>query len=105
VTVEVFRCALMNNGYSVSPRDSFVRGIPLEVDMLIVRPDAAPQHNCLYQPRDVLAAVEVKNYGSFGDSTIATTKANLDRIRGGHWYTVLLCVPCRTKGVQMGNNI
>jgi hypothetical protein len=82
VTVEVFRCALMNNGYSVSPRDSFVRGIPIEVDMLIVRPDAAPQHNCLYQPPDVLAAVEVKNYGSFGDSTIAATKANFDRITG-----------------------
>ena len=82
VTVEVFRGALMSIGHSVSPRDSFIRGIPIEVDMLIVRPDASPQHNCLYEPSDVLAAVEVKNYGSFGDATIAATKANFDRIRG-----------------------
>lgn len=84
VTTEQLRnCLLAALGgcVAISPRDSFIMGVPLEIDLLILRPDAKPAHLICYQPRDVVAALEVKNVGSFGDATIQSVKANFERIR------------------------
>lgn len=84
VTTERLRnCLLAALGGCVafSPRDSFILGVPLEIDLLAVRPDAKPAHLICYQPRDVVAALEVKNVGSFGDVTIQNVKSNFERIK------------------------
>ena len=80
VTVEVLREALRDAGHNVSPRDSFIRGVPIEVDLLVVRPGVQPQDCCLYDPRDVLVAIEIKYTGSFGESGITRLKASFQKI-------------------------
>jgi hypothetical protein len=80
ITVEVLREAIQDAGHHVSPRDSFIRRVPIEVDLLVVRPDAQPELTCLYEPSDVLVAIEVKNSGSFTKSGIETTRANFEKI-------------------------
>jgi len=80
-TVEMIRHALEANGVSVSPRDVFILGIPIEIDILIPRRGATPLHSLLYTPADVLAIVEIKNRGSFGSATIQKVRANFAAIR------------------------
>ena len=80
VTVEVLREAIRDAGHNVSPRDSFIRGVPIEVDLLVVRPGVEPQFGCLYEPSNVLVAIEIKNSGSFTKSGIETTRANFEKI-------------------------
>lgn len=84
VTTELLRNSLQAAlGVSVilSPRDSFILGVPLEIDLLALRPGTIPVNLICYRPDDVIAAVEVKNVGSFGDATIKTVKANFGKIR------------------------
>lgn len=81
VTVEVIRGAIRDTGYHVSPRDSFIRGVPIEIDLLVVRPGVEPHFGCLYEPSDVLVAFEIKNSGSYGKSGVETIRANFEEIR------------------------
>ncbi len=74
VTTELIRQALLDSGVSVSGRDVFIRGLPLEIDLLVISSTARPTFGILYKPEDVLGCVEVKNAGSFGESTIQTTR-------------------------------
>ena len=80
VTIEVFRKAIRDAGHNVSSRDTYIRGIPIEVDLLLVRPGAEPQCECLYEPCDVLVAVEIKNSGVFTKSGIETIRSNFEKI-------------------------
>ncbi len=80
VTIEVLREAIKDAGCNVSPRDSFIRGVPIEFDLLVVRPGVAPRFGCLYQPSDVLVAFEIKNSGSFGKSAVESIRANFEKI-------------------------
>jgi len=40
--VEVIRQALLDDGIPVSSRDVFIRGIPIEFDLIVPRHDASP---------------------------------------------------------------
>jgi hypothetical protein len=81
VTVEVIKHNLENHGILTSPRDVFIRGLPIEVDLLIPKRGTIPEYGILYEPQDLLVVLEVKNYGSFGESTINNVKKNFERIR------------------------
>lgn len=81
VTVEVIKLALEKHGILTSPRDVFIKGLPIEIDLLISTREAVPEHSILYEPQDVLLVLEIKNYGSFGESTISSIKKNFQRIR------------------------
>jgi hypothetical protein len=81
ITVEVIREALQNEGIPVSPRDVFIKGVPIEIDLLIPSPSATQQSKLLYAPEGVLAVLEIKNAGSFGEKTITTTRDNFKRIK------------------------
>jgi hypothetical protein len=81
VTTELIRQALLDSGIPVSSRDVFVRGLSLEIDLLILSKGAKPRFEVLYEPSDVLACLEVKNAGSFGESTIQGTKTAFARAR------------------------
>ena len=81
LTTEIIRQVLKNSGVRVSARDVFIRGLPMEIDLLIYKEGVIPENGILFEPDDVLATIEVKNAGSFGDKTIQTLKNNSDAIR------------------------
>ena len=80
VTVEVLRAGLRQAGFAVSNRDVFIRGVAIEVDLLLVRPGSDLSGRVLYEPTDVLVALEIKNVGSFGQATIDKVRADFSRI-------------------------
>jgi len=81
ITVEFIRLALSEHGISASPRDVFIKGVPIEIDLLIPRADTSPENGILYRPEDVLIALEIKNSGAFGEGTIRRTKKIFMTIR------------------------
>ena len=70
VTVEEISAGLCEAGLPVSDRDVFIRGVQIEIDLLVVRPGIETLRRLLYEPAKVLPALEIKNIGSFGQATI-----------------------------------
>lgn len=81
LTTEIIRQALKDTGALVSARDVFIRGLPIEIDLIIHRRGITPENSLLYEPQDVLVTIEVKNSGSFGDKTIQVIRQNCEAIR------------------------
>jgi len=65
IVVEILRQALHEEGIITSRRDVFVRGVPCEIDLIVPRMNAGPWMDLLYEPNQVLIALEVKKCGSF----------------------------------------
>jgi hypothetical protein len=84
VTVQLLRSALQEAGIDVSSRDVFIRGVSVEIDLLVPKRNATPDAELVYDPSDVLAAIEVKNSGSFGDGTLESTRKCFARIRAAN---------------------
>lgn len=66
LTIEYIRRSLVDHGIPTSPRDVFIKGVSVEIDMIVPREGAIPENGILYKGEDVLAAIEVKNHGVFG---------------------------------------
>lgn len=81
ITVEFIRQAFRDQGIECSERDVFIRGLPIEFDLLIPKPGVIPENKLLYQAQDVVIALEIKNSGSFGESTIAGIKRNYELLK------------------------
>lgn len=81
LTVELIRQRLKKSGIPVSPRDVFIKGLGIEIDLVIPRPGTLPAHNIIYNPEDVVAALEVKYRGAFSSQALDNTKANFQRIK------------------------
>lgn len=81
VTVEIIKNSLEKHGISTSPRDVFIKGLPIEIDLIISKRNVKPTLGILYEPQDVLVVLEVKNRGSFGKETINNIKGNYHRIK------------------------
>lgn len=81
VTVEIIKKALEQQGISVSPRDVFIQGVPIEIDLIIPRHGTIPQNGLLYKPSEVLVAIEVKNAGCFGENMIRSIERNVKAIK------------------------
>ena len=81
VSVEILRVALAGEGIATSSRDVFVRGVPLEIDVLVPRGGQTPSLGLLYEPDQVAAALEVKNSGSFGEGTLEKVRRDFGRLR------------------------
>lgn len=73
--IEILRAALGEEGIDTSRRDVFIRGIPLEIDLIIPTKNATPWLELLYEPQDVVVAIEVKKLGAYGEQ-------GRDKIRG-----------------------
>jgi hypothetical protein len=81
VSVEILKPALAEEGIRTSPRNVFVRGIPVEVDLVIPREGQKPAVRLLYEPQQIAAALEVKNSDSFGESTLKKVRHDFGRLR------------------------
>jgi len=92
LTVEIIRRALQQEGVLVSPRDVFIRGIPVEVDLILPRKGVVPRDDLVYEPQDVLMAVEVKKSGSFGDKTIEAVRRNAETLRTASPWIICSCL-------------
>jgi hypothetical protein len=55
--------------------------VPLEVDLLVLRPGATGHLNLIFQPEDILCALEVKNSGAYGERTGEIVRENFNLIR------------------------
>jgi hypothetical protein len=80
LTVELVRDALEKEGVHTSPRDVYILGLPMEIDLVIPSRNAQPLNRLLYAATDVLAVVEIKNAGSFGAKTIKTVRDNFQKV-------------------------
>jgi hypothetical protein len=80
LTVELIRQTLLENNLEVSQRDVFIRGIDVEIDLLIAKRGVIPIYRLYYNAEDVLAVIEIKAMGSFGESTITKTRDNFSKI-------------------------
>lgn len=70
VVIEILRAALHDEGIITSPRDVFVRGIPVEVDLIVPYKGEKPFLGLLYEPKQVAVALEVKKSGVFGEHAL-----------------------------------
>jgi hypothetical protein len=80
LTIELFKHALENAGIIVSPRDIFIKGLDVEIDLAILKKGRRPKYETFFEPEDVLAALEIKAMGSFGENTITQTRDNFKLI-------------------------
>jgi hypothetical protein len=81
VTVEILKAALLAEGIPTSPRDVFVRGIPVEIDLVVPRHGQQPVLGLLYEPQQVAVVLEVKNSGSFGSDAVEKIRNDFSRCR------------------------
>ena len=81
LTVELIRDEFKREGFAVSDRDVFIKGLPIENDLMIIKPHSKPQNRILYDNKDVLAAIEIKSRGSFSKSTMEVIRKNFDLIK------------------------
>ena len=90
VTVEVLKSAFKTHKIRTSNRDVFIRGIPIEIDLVVPTIGAIAENGVLFQPEDALFALEVKKHGVCnGSKTIETVKKNFDKIT--HVYQGIKC--------------
>lgn len=82
VTVEILREALRTEGLQTSRRDVFVRGIPIEIDLIIPRTASSPPWGLVYEAGQVAVAMEVKHSGSYGKGGLSKLKENSRSLSG-----------------------
>jgi len=81
VTVGVIAEALGKCGVRCSRQDVYIKTLAIEFDLVVPRPGSAPKYGILYEPEDVLAVLEVKKLGSFGQPTIDKVRNDFRAVR------------------------
>lgn len=79
-TVEALRRHLTQNGIPVSSRDVFIKGITVEIDLLVPKLGATSELDLVYKPHDVAALLEVKYSGIYGRDVVPNLRATFDKI-------------------------
>ena len=74
--------ALAQEGLPTSARDVFIRGLPVEWDLMVPRPLAEPFLNGLiYEPAQVACALEIKLFGLHGQEDVPRMAQNFERAK------------------------
>jgi hypothetical protein len=81
LTLELLRKELIKEGFNVSNRDVFIKGVPYEVDLIVAKKGAKPQEKLLYSPEQVIAVLEIKFSGIYTKSEIESIKRVFDWIK------------------------
>lgn len=81
IVVELLSQVIINQGHLLcSKPNSFISGVPIEIDLLIIHPSAKPVLNVLYRPEEVIAAIEVKKSGLIGAKADKKVDSDFHRI-------------------------
>lgn len=80
-TCQAIRKHLRNKAFNISQRDVYIKGIPNEIDLLLLK-DYVNEKMLVYDPKDVLAVFEIKFSGSYGEDSIENTKKLGEKIKG-----------------------
>ncbi len=97
VTVELIKRALAEEGIPTSARDVFIKGIPVEIDLVVPFREEEPSFSILYEPRQVAVALEVKKLGVWG-------KDDLDKLQKNFGLLRKLGVTCAYVSLEDGLN-
>ena len=81
IAAEYVRAQLRNEGIAVSSPDVFIKGLPIELDLIVPRKGTIPRLGVLYESADVRAVLEVKNCGCFGEQAVKSVRTTFKRIR------------------------
>jgi hypothetical protein len=75
LAVEILKQALAEEGVRTSSRDVFVKGLPIEWDLILPTPGAVPLFNgLLYEASQVVVGIEVKLSGVVGKTLLITRR-------------------------------
>jgi hypothetical protein len=84
VTVEIIKNALAAEGIRTSARDVFIKGLPIEIDLIVPRRGAEPSFGgVLYGAPEVAVALEIKKSGLYGERSLAAVRENFKAL-GAH---------------------
>lgn len=92
VCVSLLKELLSEKGIATSEKDVFIKDVPIEFDLLIVKPNSKPLHGLLWNPEDVIAALEVKKSGTISEEGTAKTNSDFGRLRTYHPHIKLFFV-------------
>ena len=81
MTSEVIREYLKQEGFNISERDVFVKGVPNEIDLLILKKETKSIFNNYYDPKDILVAFELKSIGIYGKEELPRIKNMFDSMK------------------------
>lgn len=81
LTVEVLRENLVKEGLGVSDRDVFIKGVPNEIDLMILKNKEKPEHRLIYNPSQVAAVLEIKFSGIFNKEEIPRIQEFFSSVR------------------------
>jgi hypothetical protein len=71
-TVEIVKGALAEEEIPTSARDVFIKGVAVEIDLIIPRRGVKPSlGGILYEPLQVAVALEIKKSGLYGEKSLA----------------------------------
>lgn len=82
ITSEVIKYYLIREGFNVGERDCFIKGVPNEIDLVILRKGAKPIFGPYYNPDDVLAIIEMKYRGIYTESDLLSINKMFENVKG-----------------------
>ena len=65
ITVELLKKKLIEEGFNVSNRDVYIKGVPYEIDLLILKKGERGKENLFYSPKQIAVVFEVKFSGAY----------------------------------------
>ncbi|UZE93027.1 MAG: hypothetical protein IB617_02605 [Candidatus Nealsonbacteria bacterium] len=74
LTIELLRKEFIKKGLNVSNRDVFIKGIPYELDLIVLKEGEKAQENLLYKPKQVIAVLEIKFRGIYSKEGVENIK-------------------------------
>jgi hypothetical protein len=92
LAAEVVRQHLRLDGFPVSQRNVFIRGLPSELDLLVTSPGAQPEHDLIYEPTDVRAVLEIKYSGIYDRDVVPRLRECFAMVRSKCERVFCACV-------------